>query len=229
MENTPPSAERYYVLILSHALAIGTVARIDTDDLTLVDEERHANFCAGLYGSGFEGIGSGIALQTRLGISNGELYFGRQFGEEDGIGRSIRNDIYIESLFEEIDAGDEVVRDRHLLEGLVIHEDIILTFLIEELVRATLHAYILEFLTDIESALEHAAIHYIFEFNTHDGVTFSRLHMQELNYEIQTAVHADAYAVFNVLAVNHKIYFWKIRAKVVKNLHICKKNSNFVR
>ena len=52
---------------------------------------------------------------------------------------------------------------------------------------------------DVEAALQNAAIYYIFELNTHDGVTFTWLNVQEVDYEIQTAIHADANTVLNVL------------------------------
>ena len=106
--------------------------------------------------------------------------------------------------------------DGHLLESLVVHEDVILTFFVQILVRTALYAYILQFLTDVETALQNATVHYIFKFNTHNCVTLTRLHVEELNYEIQTAVHTDTYAVLNVLTVNHKIiYYWFIYCFII--------------
>ena len=96
--------------------------------------------------------------------------------------------------------------DRHLLESLLVHKDIVLTLFVEVLVWTTLNAYILEFLTDVEAALQYATINYIFELNTHNGVTLTWLNVQEVNYKIQTAVHADTYAVLYILRVNHKSY-----------------------
>ena len=131
--------------------------------------------------------------------------------------------VYGETFLQEVYTRDEVMCDRHLLKGLVVHEDIVITLFVEELIRTTFYANILQLLTDVEATLQHATIHYIFEFNAHDGVAFTRLYMQKLNYEIQTAVHADTYAVFNVLAVNHKSIFCiilflilEIRCKVTK-------------
>ena len=194
----------------TNALAIRAIAGIYAYDLALIDEEGHTDLCAGLQRSGFEGVGSGIALQSRLGVGDLQLHLGRQFGEENSVGGSVGNDIAGHTLFEEIHTGDEVVGDGHLLESLVVHEDVVCSFFVEELVGAALNTYVLELLADIEAALQHAAVHYIFEFNTHNCVTLTRLNVEELNYEIQTAVHADAYAVFDVLTVNHKIIYYLI-------------------
>jgi hypothetical protein len=81
----------------------------------------------------------------------------------------------------------------------LVHEDIILTLFVEVLIWTALNANILEFLTDVEAALQNATIYYIFELNTHNGVTLTWLNVQEVDYKIQTAIHADAYAVLNVL------------------------------
>ena len=113
--------------------------------------------------------------------------------------------------------------DRYLLEGLVIHEDVVLALFVKELVRTALNANILQLLTDVEAALQHTAVHYILKFHAHNRVALTRLHVQKLDYEIQTAVHADTYAVFNVLTVNHNAIFCiilllnlKIRCKITK-------------
>ena len=188
---------------LANALAVAAVAGVHTYDLALVDEQRHADLGTGLQSSRFEGVGSGVAFQTRLGIGDSQLYLGRQLSKEDRFRRSVRNNLAGHSLFQEIHTGNEVVSDRHLLEALVVHEDVVGTLFVKELIRAALYANILQLLSDIEAALQYAAIYYIFEFNTHNRVSFTRFYVQELDYEIQTAVHADTYAVFDVLTVDH--------------------------
>ena len=42
---------------LSHAAHVAAVARVDLDNLTLVDKQRHTHGGAGLDGGGLEGIG----------------------------------------------------------------------------------------------------------------------------------------------------------------------------
>ena len=225
------------MVALANALAVTTVTGVDTDDLTLVDEQRYANLCAGLYRSRLERVGSRIALQTRLRIGHSELNLRRQLGEQNGVARCIGYNIYYHTFLQEIYTRDQVMSDRYLLEGLVIHEDVVLALFVKELVRTALNANILQLLTDVEAALQHTAVHYILKFHAHNRVALTRLHVQKLDYEIQTAVHADTYAVFNVLTVNHKIitigsitiylFFIKIAAKLQNFLHICKFFCNF--
>ena len=191
---------------LANALAVATIAGIYTDSLAFVYEERYADLSTCLESSRFEGVGSGIALETWLGVGDYQLNLGWQLSEEDSVGACIRYNIANKTLFQELNTCDKVVTDRYLLESLLVHEDIILTLFVEELVWTALNANILKFLTNVEAALQYATINNIFEFNTHDGVTLSWLNVQEVNYKIQTAVHADTYAVLYVLRVNHKSY-----------------------
>ena len=184
---------------LANALAVATIASINADSLALVAEERNTDLSTSLESSWFEGISSSIALETWLGVRDYELNLGWQLCVKDSVGRSIRYYVANKTLFEEVNTCDEVVTDRHLLKSLLVHEDIILTLFVEVLVWTALNAYILKFLTNVEAALQNATIYYIFELNTHNGVTLSWLNVQEVDYEIQTAIHADANTVLNVL------------------------------
>ena len=94
--------------------------------------------------------------------------------------------------------------NRNLLKGLVVHEDVIFTLLVEVLERTTLYAHILELLTNVETLLQYTTINYIFVLNAHKGVALARLYVKKLNYKIQTAVFAKTGSVFNVLCVDHK-------------------------
>ena len=188
---------------LANALAVATIAGIYTDSLAFVYEERHADLSTCLESSRFEGVGSSIALETWLGVRDNQLHLGWQLSEEDSVGRSIRYNVANKTLFEEVNASDKVVTDRYLLKSLLVHEDVILALFVEVLVWTALYANILQFLADIEATLQYTTINYIFEFYTHNGVTLSWLNVQEVNYKIQTAVHADTYAVLYVLRVNH--------------------------
>ena len=215
-------------VVLADTLAVRTVACVDTDHFAFVDEERNAYLSAGFNRSRLEGVGSGIAFQTRLRIGNGQLYLRRQLCEQYRIRRCVRYDIYVHSLFQEINTGDQIVRDGYLLESLVVHEDVVLALFVQELIRTALYADIFQFLTDVEAALQYAAIHYIFEFNTHNCVTLTRFNVKELNYEIQTAIHADTYAVFNVLTVDHINKNYRISRKSLQKYNFFCTYANFL-
>lgn len=60
-------------LCFLHAADIGAVTGIDRDELSLADEEGHTYLCASLYGGGLEGVGSGIALESGLGVGHTEI------------------------------------------------------------------------------------------------------------------------------------------------------------
>jgi hypothetical protein len=186
-------------MFLANALAVATIASVNADSLTLVAEERYTDLSTCLESSRLEGVSSCITLETWLGVSDNELHLGWQLSEEDSISRSVRNNFANKTLFEEVNTCDKIVSNRHLLESLLVHKDVILTLFVEVLVWTALNANILEFLTNVETALQYAAINYIFELNTHNGVTLTWLNMQEVDYKIQTAIHADTYAILNVL------------------------------
>ena len=187
------------IFLLLHALAVAAVTCVNAYNLALVDEQRYADLGAGLQLGRLECVSSGITTQTWFGVGNGELYFSRQFGEEDRIRRCVGNDVNNKSLFQVIHTGDQVMGDRNLLVSLVVHEDVVLTLLVQELVRTTLYANIFQFLADIEAALQNATVNNVFELNAHNRVALAGFHMQKFDYEIQTAVHTDANAVLDVL------------------------------
>ena len=60
-------------LCFLHAADVGAVTGVDRDELTLVDEEGHTHLGARLYGSGLEGVGGGIALESGLGVGHTEI------------------------------------------------------------------------------------------------------------------------------------------------------------
>ena len=93
--------------------------------------------------------------------------------------------------------------DGNLVESFLVHKLVVVTVVIEILVRTAFYAYVFQLFTDVEAAFQHIAVDYIFQLGTHESITFSRLHMQEVDAEIKLAVHADASSDFNVLGINH--------------------------
>src|SRR5699024_2565160 len=79
--------------------------------------------------------------------------------------------------------------------------------MIEVLVRAAFHTHVFQFLTDVEAAFEDVTVDYIFEFCTHEGVTLTGFYMEEIDTEIQFAIHTDTSSDLNVLSVNHIAIF----------------------
>ena len=93
--------------------------------------------------------------------------------------------------------------DGHLVERLLVHEDVVFSFFIEELVGTAFYTDIFQLFTDVEAAFQYVAVYYVFQFRTHESISLPGFYMQEVDAEIQFAVHADACADFNVLGINH--------------------------
>ena len=92
-----------------------------------------------------------------------------------------------------------------MVESFLVHEEVVFTLLIEVLIGATFHAHVFERLADVEALFEHATAHHVLEGGAHDGVTLTGLHVEEVDAEVELAVHADANALLDVLRFDHEI------------------------
>ena len=164
MEKSMDSGSFMAVDLCLDAAYVAAVACIDLDKLTLIDEEGNLDSRACLDSSGLECVGCGIALEARLGVCDLEHGLHRHLGVKHSVGGCVRHNLYGVTLLHEGSACHEFLADGNLLECLVIHEDIILAVGVEILVGAALHAYILEFLADVEAALD--------RINSENGTSF---------------------------------------------------------
>lgn len=182
-----------------NATEIRAVTRIHLDGLTLVDEQRYADFGTGLHLGGLQCVGGGVTLQTGLRPRNLQMHLGGQLGIEHGFGAGVCHDFHVLTFLHELHTRNLIFGDANLLERLVIHKDIVITLLIKVLIGATLHAHILQFFADIETTLQHVAADYVLQSDVHDGVALTRLAVQEVDAEVQLAIHADAGTLLDVL------------------------------
>ena len=90
-----------------------------------------------------------------------------------------------------------------MLESFLIHEDKLFALLVKVLVRATLHAYVFQFLPDVESAFDHIAANDVFQGRAHDRIAFPGLYVKEVDAEVELAVETDTGPFLDVLRVNH--------------------------
>ena len=185
--------------LLFHAVHVASVTCVDLYEVALIDEQWHANLGTSLEGGGLGGVGCSVALDSWLAMGDAQVGLHWHLGIEDSIGVSIADNFYHVTLFHEVNTCDEVLGDGYLVEGLLVHEDVVCSVEIEVLVWTTLYAYIFESLTDIKALLEYAAADHVLECGTHDGVTFSWLYVQEVDAEIELAIHTDACAFLDVL------------------------------
>ena len=182
-----------------HTFAILTRAGVDANQVVGVDEQRHTDHGARFDGGFLQGIGGGVALFARLGVGHLQHGLHRHFGEKDGLGGSVDDDIHDIVFLHELHARDVVARNRNLVVGLGMHEDIVVSFLVEVLIRTVLNADILKLHANVETLFKHIAAQHVLQFDTHDSVALARLNMLEVNAEINLSIQTDGASNLNIL------------------------------
>ena len=185
--------------LLAYAAQVAAVAGVNLDGLALVDEEGHTDSGTRLNCGRLSGVSSGIALDARFAVCNLQRSLYRHLGQQDGAVRGIGNHLDHVAFLHILNTGNLVRRDRYLLECFLIHEDTASGILIEILIGATLYAYVLELEANLEGTFQHTAVSYILQFGNHNGVTFARLSVLEVDASPDLAIHADASSDFDFL------------------------------
>ena len=175
-----------------YAAQIAAVARVNLNQVALIDEEGHTHFNTGFERCGLGSVGSGVAFDTRLTMRNAKIGLDRHFGGENRAVGCIRYDVYDVAFLHEFHAGN-------LLESLLVHEDITCRIFVEILIRAVLHAHVIQLEAYLECTFEHTAVSNILQFSVHYGVTFSGFTVLKVNTSPNTAIHTDASSNFNFL------------------------------
>ena len=181
------------------ALQITAVTSVNLNEVAFVDEEGNAHLNASLQRSGLQGVGSGIALDAGLRVNNAEVGLHGHLCIEDGTVGSIRDDLHDVALLHILMSNHEFVVNGNLLEGLLVHEDTSGLVLVEILIGATFDDDVFQFLTDIEAALQYAAVADVLYLDDHNGVTLAWLTVLEIDAHPDATVHANGGAFFNVL------------------------------
>lgn len=127
------------------------------------------------------------------------MHFDGHVGIEHCLGAGVNDYFHVLALLEELHAVHLVGSDCDLLVGLVVHEYEVVAVLVEVLAGATLYAHVFESLADVETLLDYAAVHDVLECDVHDGVALTGFAVEEVDAEIELAVHADAGALLDVL------------------------------
>ena len=127
------------------------------------------------------------------------MYLDRYVGIQDGLCAGVNYYFHVLALLHEVHSIHLLGGNVDLLEGLVVHENQIVAILVKVLVWATLNAYVLQLLADVETLFDYTAVNHVLQRNVHDSVALAWLAMQEVDAEIELAVHADACALLDVL------------------------------
>ena len=192
-------AMRYVHRLLLCASQIAAVACVNLNQVALVDEQRNAHLNASLQCGGFQGVGSGVALDAGLRMCDTQDGLHGHFCIEDGTVGGVRNHFHDIALLHILMTDYELVVNGNLLEGLLIHEDTTRLVFIKILIGTTLDDYVFQFLTDVEATLQYATVGNVLHLDDHNCVTLTWLAVLKIDAHPNAAVHTNGGAFLNVL------------------------------
>ena len=166
-------------------------------------------------------------------MCNGQSSLNRHLSEEDCTIRSICNNFYNVTFLHVVRTSNLVLRDRNLLESLLIHEDVTSWILIKVLIRTTLNTNILKLETNLEGTLKHTAVSNILQLCDHNGVTLAWLTVLEVDASPNFTIKTNTCSNLDFLWINHNLLISNLlflyvdislmRCKVTENME---KNIN---
>src|SRR6185437_976299 len=127
--------------------------RLDANLIARRNEERHLNNQPRLNGGGLGASGSGIALESRLGVSYFQINRWRQVNAERLVVVGHNLDLHtVEQIV--LGVAKLLARQWYRLEGLVVHEIVRITVIVRVLYRPVFEECPLETLARVIGALE---------------------------------------------------------------------------
>ena len=164
----------------SDALHILAGAGIDADVVALVDEQRNADLSTGLDSSGLQGVGGGVALDTRLGLGDFQLDKVGDFNTEDLalIAQQLAGLVLLAEL-EVIGHIGSV--DGDIIVGLVVHEVVQIAILIAVSHVLALDESLRELCGRVVAGLNHRAGDHVLGLGADKGSALAGLDVLELN------------------------------------------------
>src|SRR5437667_35506 len=138
----------------SYAGQILVVTAVDPDHLTLLDKERNLHRGAGLQRGRLGGAGGGVAAHARIGPGDGELDEVRPLHEDPPVvvHQALARHPVLQVL--ELIRADDVLRQHHVVEGLLVHEVIEVAVAVGKLDRPPQEPRVGDALTGVVGALD---------------------------------------------------------------------------
>ena len=139
-----------------------------------------------------------VALHARFGVGDGELDRGGQLDADDLalVHRQHRGVAFLE----EVDrVADAVGRDLQLVVALVVHEDVVGAFAVEELHLALVDHREHDLLVGPEGAIDHGARAHVLQLRAHERATLAGLHVLELDDVHEPFGQVERHAVLQVV------------------------------
>src|SRR5688500_11198652 len=176
--------------LLLHTFHVRVRARIDLDQVADVDEQRDRDLRAGLDRRGLLDVARGVTADA--GLRGGDLEeherrqrdVDRALVEEQHAARQV-------VLHEVGRLADQLARDRDLLVALLVHEDQVVAFLVEELHLALLDVGRLELLAGPDVPLDDGAGEEVLELRPRERGPLAGLDELELDDGVRVPVDED--------------------------------------
>ena len=171
--------------------------------VALVDEQRNADLSTGLDSSGLQGVGGGVALDTRLGLGDFQLDEVGDFDAEDLalIAQQLARLVLLAEL-EVIGHIGSV--DGDIVIGLVVHEVVQIAILIAVSHVLALDESLRELCGRVVAGLNHRAGDHVLGLGADKGSALAGLHVLELNDLKNLAVLLKGHAVAKLACRNHR-------------------------
>ena len=184
------------------ALKILAGSGINSENVTLVDEDRNLNNCAGLKNRFLSYVGSGIATNTGLGLGNSKLYECRRLNGENVTlpGRNTAGGIFLNEL--EVIAKLICIK-RNLLVGFGIHKVVEVAVGVKILKIATLNNSILKLCCGVEGSLTDSTGNNISVLGSYKCCALTGFNVLELNNLINLTLHFKGKTVLKIACCNH--------------------------
>src|SRR5581483_8098933 len=176
--------------LAKHAFAVFARARVDADQVALVDEQRHAELRARLDGGRLGDVARGVAARARLGRGHAHL---------DEVRHRDADDLAVEEL-DLADhvvlqpaplVGDRVLEHVDLLVVGLVHEDEVLALLIKEGHRLLFDVCGLELFARPDVVLDVSAGEQVLHLGAGEGGAFARLDELPLDDDVRLTVDQE--------------------------------------
>src|SRR5918994_7673448 len=182
----------------SGAADVAAFARVDLDPVARVDEEGHLDDRARLEGRRLRHVRHRVAPDAGLGVRDRELDRGRKLhtrglaADEEQLDGARR--LHVRQLRIE-----RVVRQRELLVRPLVHEDDLISGVVEVLHVLDLGEDARELLTCTERLVDHGAGVDALHLGAHERAALARLHVLELDDAPHRALELDVHAVLELV------------------------------
>ena len=176
-------------------------AGVDLDLFALVDEQGNLDLRARLDGRGLGDVGSGVALDARIGLGNGQLDEVRRFDAEDValVAQELDRGVFLDELEGVV---EHILADGNHVVRLLIHEVVQIAVVVAVLIILALDESLFELCSRVERGLGHGAGHDVLHLRADECGALAGLDVLELHDLHDLAVHLKCFTVSEIASGN---------------------------